>query len=567
MEEREVSVIFSVPSSMYTQLFLVLSSAPLTEYTERMTLVKNVYEDMGKGCGVGGGDSDNSYIRTIQDQYSYSMQRKRKLKDNTYLCLYKHEQSKLTLYMSIRESLSIEHDIDLNDYKVGAYHQTIRDYVYCRENGIRIALERRYNDYIDPNVEQMDYDCFNRYKFDCLVHIEYEFAKDTCVDDVLQQFQQNVCRDEIIYRLLFIVSIKNLNFISDEIINIKNMSLVHKYTHINIQNVEKKKMEYFSLKYDGIRKNFCIFNKYLQLDGNCFEFENHWFGQVIIGHCEIVNDMIYIIDIYLISENFNKIAKKYNISYTGALQNYHHFYNSNTAANATTASNKKDGNLKTQDEYFHMKRMCNNIKYMQPIDAINAINLLANIWKHEPSVACSIKLQKFCTSLAKLQKRERRCKLKIDGFLGFAGNKIYKIKNESTIDLLLKFDAMFKAVITKMKTGNQELKKMVKFVNIQKMVNLVEFENKYPGKFGRFVGDYLYFAGDECFTKHFHGWKILIDMKLMEEQMALMHSTLFILLLEFCVDASEKRLVFTRIRCDKFSANSSKVLVKIIQQS
>lgn len=468
--------------------------------------------------------------------------------------------------MSLRECLSIEESVDLAKFTTTTYTQTIRDYIYCRDNGLRIALERRFDDYIDPDNGQLDFDCFNRYKFECYIHIEYEFNKCADVQLVLQDFLQNVCGDEVIYSLLAIMSNKNLNFISDEIINIKNMSLTHNYSHCNVACVDQKKMEFFALKYDGARKNFCIFNKYLQVDGKCFEFENHWFGQIIIGHCEILDNgtRLVIIDVYLIAENFHKIAKKYNISYTGALQNYHNFCTAATTLEA--GSNKANNSLKTQDEYFHMKRLGNTIKYMQPIEAINAISLLKNIWKNEPKIAHEIKLQKFYENLAKVQVKQNKTKWKTDGILGFTNDKIYKIKTDLTIDMVFKFDEMFRFVMKKMKKGHQDLKKMIKYRNIQKTLNWLEFEKKYTGKFNRYVVDFLYFANQQLFSKLYPNWRVHVDLDVLEQQLNAMQFTFFIVLLEFHVDTRRKLLVFTRVRDDKFSANSVKVFRKILKQ-
>ncbi|WBR61437.1 late expression factor 4 (LEF 4) [Drosophila suzukii associated hytrosavirus 1] len=549
MKEHELSVVFSVPSSMYTRLFLTLSSASSSLYTDCKMCIKNIFHLDGE---EGDEETKKTHIRTVQDDLSFTMQRKKIINEQHHRCLYRHQTSYLTLFMPIRERESIEEQIDLNDYmdRLKSYKQVVRDYIYCRTNGIRIAVERHFDDYIDDDIYQMDYDCFNRYKYECYIHIELENHTN------VSNFIREMTRDEIIYRLLAIMASKNLNCISDEIINIQNMTLTHKYGYANPR--KRKNMNYYSLKYDGIRYNFCIFGKFVQIGRHCIQFNRHWFGQVIVGHCEILESgEVIIIDIYLIAENFNKIAKKYNISYTGALQNYHHFY--------TNIRNETSG-PKTQDEYFHMKRLMNNIKFVSPIDAIEIIGILQeHVWPYE-ELHHDILLQTFYPSFQKLCVGVQNCKLKIDGFLGYTPSKIYKLKRDLTIDLVLKFDEMFRNVYKKMKASNQDLKKMIEYANIQKTLNWYEFERKYPGRFNKFAVEFLYFSQDKNFYKHYSDWKVYIDIDLFHRELSQSNGTYFILLLEFEVKYKEKTLVFTRLRDDKFSANSINVFSNILKQ-
>lgn len=585
MEERELSVKFSFPSSMYTRLFLALSSAPQSLYTTRKISIKNVYkyrtgdndnnnnnknnneENWKAERGVsGGGDSDgcenklDGYIRTVQDEYGFIMQRKRRLEEDTYKCLYKHPNTNLTLVLSIDAHTSLEETIDLDEYheEIGSYKQIIRDFIYCRENGMRIAIERLYDEYIDSDVDQLDYDCFNRYKFDCCVHIEWEYENGVTVEAALNQFLKQMTVDVIIYKLLLIISNRNLNGISDEFINIQNMTLTHNYDYTNWDGIHTKSIEYFACKYDGTRYNFSIFGKFIQIGCRCFEFENHWFGQLILGHCEVFENTneIIVIDVYLITEDYNRIAKKYNISYTGALQNYHHFYNTNTMT--TTAKPK------SQDEYFHMKRLGNNLKFMKPLEAIDVIHLLAKVWKSEKKLAHRVHLQKFYGTLEQLA--ATTISHRIDGFLGFSIDKIYKIKENLTIDLLFKFDEMFRYILKRMKPNNQDIKKMIQFNNIQKTLNWSEFELKYPGKFEKFALEFLFFSQKKHFYTHYPHWTCSIDWKTLKTQLTNLNSTLFIILLEFKVDKLNNRLIFTRLRDDKFAANSMAVFKTLLKQ-
>ena len=562
MEERELSVVFSVSPSMYTSLFLTLSTAPPEKYTKNRVLIKNVFNT-----------NNGSIIRTVQDEFGFSMQRKTLLKDNTYMGIYKHPVSNLTLFLPISEKLSTEEIVDLNDdefKETKEYYQVVRDYIYCVNNGIRISVERKYSDYIDPDYTQTNYDCFNRYKFECFIHIEFEFEKNVDINNILTYFPNMMSSDDIIHKLFFIMSNKNINCVSDEIINIKNMSLTHKYSYTGVCGIQSKKLKYFSLKYDGIRKNFCIFDKYIQIGLDVYTLDSHWFGQVIIGHCEIIDEDIIIIDVYLISENFQKIAKKYNISYTGALQNYHHFYNSNkkeleNGLQKTDGSTNSGGLLKTQDEYFHMKRLANNIKFMGPIEAINIVRLLKHILKDEKKIIKIIKFQKFHKSLNKLYAEGFKCDKKIDGFLGYNENTIFKFKGSQTVDMVFKFDEMFRHVLKKMKSNGQDLKKMIRFIKFQKTLNWKIFDYKYPKKFNKFVGEFLYFSKNESFHNKYPDWHVNIDIDQFENQLYNLENTTFILLLEFKVNYNDRILDFICIRTDKFSANSSDIFKKIIK--
>lgn len=564
--ERELSVCFSVPSSVYTSLLLVLDKCPIDLYTENSTLVKNVYHYNA----TDNGESAMGTLRTIQTDCGYEMQIKSVLSNNMYKCLYKHASTNLTLILNIHEKVCSEKNVNIGDYrdKLKGYKQVIRDYVFCRNSGIRIAVERHFNDYIDPDIFQMDYDCFNRYKFDCYVHIEFEFVErdENNLSSILANFVDQLSKDDVVFRLFTIISNKNLNCISDELVNINKITLQHNYGYCSINNTRLRTMKYFSLKYDGIRKNFCIFGRFFQIDGKYIEFENHWFGQIIMGHCELVHNVIFIIDIYIVSENFFKIAKKYNVSYTDALQNYHHFYNNRTTGGGGTDDNLYDQQPKTQDEYFHMKRLSNTIKFIDPIDAIHVIKLLSNIWQREPRVAEQIYLQTFLRSLKKIRTYTTRCPLKIDGILGYTQKKIFKFKKTLTIDLLLKSDEMFRSIYKKMKTNNNDIKRMIKFINIQKTLNWVEFEHKYPGKFNKFAMEHLFFSQHKSFHKNYPDWRLSVDVAKFCSELARLTGTFFVILLEFEVDAMTKELTFTRLRDDKFSANSLNVFRKILKQ-
>lgn len=603
MEEKELSIIFSVPSSMYTRLFLTLSNASIELYTKQMTCIKNSYKisnskvSKQKKININSDDDDveknnennehnNNYdddsdvnydteddydtssiqIRTMQTECGFVMQSKKIISENVYKSIYKHIPSNLTLILSIKDRCSIEKIIDLNKYKIKKYKQIIREYIYCRQTGLRIAIERHFIEYNDPDIEQMNYDCFNRYKFDCLIHIEYENSD-------LKTFRDLVSKDEIIYNLFLIMTTNNLNNVSDELINIKNMTLTHNFGYLNLKKNENRNlnMDYYALKYDGIRKNFCIFGKYLYIDKQCFKFENHWFGQTIIGHCEIMktNNKIIIIDIYLISENYRNVAIKNHISYTSVLQNYHHFYN-NGSSNTTIDNNNGP---KTKDEYFHMKRLFNKIKFISPVEAIKIIQLFSNnIWKNEKELMKIVQLQKFFENIHTLTKYTKKHlnlnEYPIDGILSFNTNKIYKIKTDLTIDLLLKFDEMFRFVYKKMKTNNQQdLKKIIQFINIQKTLNWLKFDQKYPNLFNIFIKDFLYFSKNEQFIKHFPLWEIIIDLhKFTNELYLSKDKTFFIILVEFNIDYKNKKLLFKCFRNDKCSANSVKVFKNISRQ-
>lgn len=559
-EEREFSVYLSVASSMYTRLSSILQQASSSYYTETKVSIKNAYihREYVVVDDVNGSKKFVKNFRTVQDMYGYSMQTKTRISQKNHRCLYRYRGSNLTFLLDICERVSMEEEVDLNDYidKCLKYKQTIRDYIYCRESGMRIAIERRYEDYIDPDYTQMSYDCFNRYNFNCFIHVEWEYEKG--VENALEKFKSIFVDSDVIHELLSVISNKNLNCVGDEIINIENMPLTHKYGYLSSSSIGSKEIVYFSMKFDGQRKNFCIFGKYIQIGQKCFVFENHWFGQAIIGHCEILEktNEIILIDVYIITADYSKIAKGYNMTYTKTLQNYHSY-----------STQIAPDNIKTQDEYFHMKRLKNNIKFLEPLEAIHILELLSHVWSGEPKLSQQIQLQKFYTSLKKLQRQSlMSCPTKIDGFLGFSRNTIYKIKQTQTIDLLFKFDEMFRHVLKDMKTHMKHLKKMIKFVNLQKTMDWCKFEENFPGMFEQFAIDFLYFSKDQSFIKHYPNWSIQIDMEDLILQVSNLNSTQFILLIEFEIDQSKKMLSFTRLRSDKFSANSYKVFENILKQ-
>lgn len=470
------------------------------------------------------------------------------------MCLYKNISSLLTLFITIQDKVSTEEPMKITDLPLTTpYVQVVRDYVYCRESGMRISIERRFHEYLDTDTYRMDYDCFNRYKFDCYIHIEWEYESNMAADR-FDYFTQKLCHDPLVFELLSIVSEKNLNVVSDELINIQHMTLMHSYGYGD--NVTS--FRYYSLKYDGVRENFSIYGKYFQIGGKCWSFDSHWFGQVIVGHCEILpSGEIILIDIYLIAENFQQIAKKYNISYTNALQNYHKFYSN------------QNGGQKTQDEYFHMTRLAaTNVKFMNPIEAIKSIQMLQYVWAFEPQISNAIELQQFYKTFKDVTAVQETCSRPIDGCLGYSRSKIFKIKKCITIDLVWKFDEMFRSIYKRMKANNHDLKKIVQVKNIQKTLDWIEFENCYPGKFNRFTLEFLFFAQNKNFQQHYNDWSVYIDVRnfVCQLQTQDKSSTSSVLLAEFDVRPTERQLVFTRLRNDKFAANSITVFEQILKQ-
>lgn len=542
-EEKEFSILFSVPSSIYTRLLLILASAPENFYTRPRKLIKNVYDvsELEKTKY-----KHPFILRTIQDDNGFLMQRKWILKEMTHKHIYKYmHKNYFTLFLNVNEKHSIEEVLDVNNFSKKNYYQILRDFIYCRRSGIRISIERKFIDYIDEDVNQLQYDCFNRYKFECFIHIEWEQTN-------ISKFLRYVCTDTIMYKLFVTMATKNMNYISDEIINIKNMTLVHNYDNTTFQ--QKKNLNFYALKFDGVRKNFCIFNKYIQIDRMCFEFKNHQFGQIIIGHCEVVGDLIILIDIYLVTENYHKIAKTCNVSFTSALQTYHSFCNSSS------------GPTKSQDEFFHMKRLKVKINYLNPIEAIEILNLLQqHVWNEENSnLTSSVKIQIFYKDINQVYNITQTCSLPIDGVLGFSSKKIYKIKQKLTIDLLFHVDEMFRYIVKKIKINNDS--KLIKFLTIQKTLNWREFECKYPQYFNKIVGNFLFFGAHKNFNKLYPDWRINIDVAALENQIENLNCTLFVILIELEIDVQQKLLTFTRIRNDKFSANSVKIFKNIIKQ-
>lgn len=557
MEERELSISLSVPLSLYTSLYLTLTSAPATHYTATKQLIKNIIKELSS--------SSSSCIRTIQSEFGYAMERKTVLQCKTHKYLYDNANSKLTLLLDVCNKRSIEESVRLELTQIEKYTHILRDFVYVRDNGVRIAIERHYKDYNDTDTYQMKYDCFNRYNYECFIHIEWEYKDDTKpIVELLDTFMGYVCRDDIINQLFTIMTNKNLNSISDEIINILNMNLLHQYSYSSVENLKSQAMQFYTLKYDGIRKNFCIYGKYIQIGRHTLMFQHHCFGQIIIGHCECMpSGRIILIDIYVIAENFSKLTKNLNISYTGALQNYHKFYMDTMKSNKI--KNKNGGVVpKTQDEYFHSQRLKNAVDFLEPLEAVTCIQLLGKVWTKEIRLGEIIELQAFYKNLSGLQKAIQRCDIPIDGFLGFTSTSICKMKQDVTIDLILRFDEMFRSVYKRMKSHQHELKKLIKYINIQKTFDWIAFEEKFPGNFAKFSIEFLYFAHNCNFYKHYNDWQIDIDIKHFVELLDKQNATGFILLLEFSIEQTGKRLVFTRLRDDKCSANSIHIFNEIL---
>lgn len=552
--EHELSIRFSVPSKLYSSLYLTLSQATTTtNYSQLYTAplkkqIKNIYNLLNY-------KQTDAQIRTIQTEYGFLTQQKQLIEEKIHKRIFK--KNNLTLFLKIYERKSLEQKYILNKDDVQNYIQVIRDYIYCKNNKMRISIERHYRDYLDDNCMQMEYDCFNRYIFDCFIHIELEFDKNTDELDIVDFFVCQLHNNDIVCQLFQYMSIKNLNNVTDELINIKNLTLMHKYGYKNVKSLKTMKDTFFSKKLDGIRYNFCIFGKYLQIDMQTFIFENHQFGQVIIGHCEIMeNGDIYIIDLYLVEENFHRTAKLYNISFSCVVQNYYLF--------SKKKCDKGIDQPKTQDEYYHMKRQKSKIKFLNPIDAIEYIMLLNKIWENELKICENIKLQKFYTNIKDIPVEKNMDK--IDGYLCYTNDKIYKIKKSLTIDLIFKFDEMYRSIYKRMKNNNCDLKKLTINVNIQKTIKWFEFENKYPGKFNRFAVEFLYFSNNINFNKSYSDWRVCINLENFIEQISTMNSTFFVLLVEFKINLKKKLLTFTRLRNDKYSANSINVFENILKK-
>lgn len=540
MEEHEFSVVFSVPSSLYSSLYLTLKSAPQNLYTPHRFLIKNIFND------IEGDGNSNGCIRTVQDAHGFMAQRKNNIAKTVHRRIYCHAATCLTLLLEISEKTSIEADYEETSFPTSLQKQTLRDYVFCRRTGMRICVERHYE---GGDGFTLEYDCLNRYKYECTIHVEWEEAPS------VDAFVTAMTGDNIIYRLLETMSRKNINNTGDEIINIHNMNLIHPYGHCGLP----EQLDFFSLKFDGIRKNFCIFGRYFQIaGGQTYTFSRHWFGQAIVGHCEILESgeevssqpLIVLIDVYLIVENFHRLAKKYNMSYTCVLQNYHQF--------------AEGGGSKTQDEYFHAKRLRTNIDFLNPCEAIEIIKLLEDVWRCEgETIGQYVSLQKFFRTLDSLPAIVVDNEATIDGCLGYNEHQIVKFKDKPTIDLMFRFDEMYRTLCKRMKNHQHEMKKIIKFINIQKTCDWLLFEEKFPGKFKSVVAEFLYFAHNRCFGKYYKEWSVDIDLRRFTDDLKTTECTSFVLLLEFNVNTVGRQLIYNRLRNDKFSANSVHVFKEI----
>jgi hypothetical protein len=597
--ERELSVLLSTPPSLYSALLVVLSQAPPDYYTCHSESIKNVFQckKFTGGIGGSGGGGDDCFIgkdgddcrkhkqhiyRTVQDKFSFLRQCKLVLKRRMVRRIYKHPFRNTTLFLSVRDSVASESLVD--EFEYTDYVQTVRDYIYCRITGMRIAIERRFCEFNDGNIRQLAYDCFNRYNYTCYVHIEWEIDPEMDNKEAMDQFMEHLVNDnKVVYKLLTLVCNKNLTNVSDELINIRNLPLTHNYGYQSDGKLHENK--YYAVKYDGTRFNFCIYGKYIQLENVCLEFKNHWFGQVVIGHYEqLCGGEVILIDVYLVTENYHRISKKLNISYVGALQSYHEFYNTldseelkGTTATTTAvgvsgavvtgeggggglgsigSNNSSYGSAKLQDMYFHRKRLKKNATFINHMEAINVIELLDKIWSNEPEISARIQLQKFYRSLGSVKRKAIDSHLDIDGLLAFSNKKILKMKAEITIDLLWKSDGMYRYL---KKTGGTDIAKLSRLVNIQKTINWSVFDAKYPGRLDSVVVDFLFFSGCVRFSDKFPDWSVYLNVAVLEEQIAKVNFTLFNILLEFVLDINTKTISFTRIRSDKCSPNSEHV--------
>lgn len=211
--------------------------------------------------------------------------------------------------------------------------------------------------------------------------------------------------------------------------------------------------------------------------------------------------------------------------------------------------------------------MKSNLKFLTPLEAVEIINIIrSNIWSLE-NIHNNVHLQQFYPTLQQLCKGASKCNVKIDGFLGYRSKKIYKLKRDQTIDLLFKLDEMYRFIYKKLKEHNHELKRMVVYNNIQKILNWKLFDRRFPGVFEKHSLDFLFFSGNQSFSKNFPGWRIQINVEFFHRQLMRSHSTMHLLLAEFLIEFEQKCLRFTRIREDKFTANPVRTFTEILNNT
>lgn len=325
----------------------------------------------------------------------------------------------------------------------------------------------------------------------------------------------------------------------------------------------EEEIEYYSKKWDGIRKNFVLYGNVLHIENRDFILKTMWFVQVIIGHVEILNTgQIIIIDVHIISENFKYIQTNVN-KYSK--------HEANESIKISTAKEDKIDvkklRLEQTTKYHDTCNMKNNNNVTQ-MEAIMFLMQLKSFWQDE-QLEGKVLIQAFMETIP------TPCNLS-DGYLSFSKNKIYKHKTFNTVDLFLCINEFYKCIL---KSVEYKIKKPTASTSLMLTSSspiysfslpILQFPITYNYDWQTIISkcdrkmvakciiQSLKFAKNVLFRDGFSNWILRHDDSNLDNLLNVINkrSHVINLLVEFKVERDREMLTFVKVRNDKFAANS-----------
>ena len=492
-------------------------------------------------------DLQEPTLRCIQDDIQFMYQYKVTMHTTNFVTSTILERStcqNLVYILNVRYTMSHEYlatDFECINEIYMPTAQIERYFTYIRSSGVRICVERKFTDCKDPlRCNTNEYDSWNRCDFTCTVHVELEGN-----EKKIAQFFTLIKQDPLIVALLNSLATHNINCVGDEIPMLQTLQLTHPYGSTRLDRLTETPI-YLSKKFDGKRENFFIYGNIIQIGTFCMPFNCLFFGQVIVGHAEIMTNGIVLHDLYLVEENFSDFVRR--------MQNGRRITNINDLPNITSAE--------YYNRQIHAQSLYSPVMMINHLKAIEILQVLDTaIWPLEPIVRGKIQIQKFYDSIDGVVSNIKDSD-QIDGMLVFTPKRIWKIKTENTIDLLLRLEDMHKEMLRELK------KKKIPYAELTKqrtMMVTIDFSRCSPIYY---MSRFLFFAKSDpkkSFHTHFPDWTVeirnLVDF---ESQLDRFCGTVFTVVLEFNVDPPNKRLIFKNVRLDKFNVNAISVFNEML---
>lgn len=406
-----------------------------------------------------------------------------------------------------------------------------------QENGIRIAVERKFLPYPDAaeTITSLNYyDIFNYEYYTCCIHIEIEAPSSTATDKqkLITQLKQCISSDnELVKALVCIMkfgnsTLQHLDMVQPITNASAEQSLCRQFAYTT-DNFDDRRPLFVAWKLDGERAKFEIINNVMYIPQWSVEFvlDDVYFAQTLVGHVErIITKSHQPITVYVIIDLY----------YISSMR---------------------------------LKHMPPTLHHIDAIKILNAFSVKTLYIKGN----VHIQLQKFYAD----EKSMEPCSLPHDGLLKFYPQKIVKCKQIGdihvvSVDLLMRRNVYNRNLVEFLQKKYTEKCKYVNEAN--DYACLLTYNNCKPTKhnidtdilYNVPVYNSLQFNGDRFFTELVDDiWTV--DMSNCPNLYTDSNRLINVFVIEFLIDAARRRLVYQRIRYDKYVANSHQVFVDMLK--